>query len=69
MMLMIISNKESYHNAKTFLRKNNVEEEIIEKICNVISTISYKGTDTKTPETIEGKIVKYISSFLFCIWK
>lgn len=55
---LVESNKELYHNAKTFLRKNNVEEETIEKICNVISTISYKGSDTKTPETIEGKIVQ-----------
>lgn len=55
---LVKNNKESYHNAKTFLRKNNVKEETIEEVCNVISTISYKGTDTKVPETIEGKIVQ-----------
>lgn len=55
---LVKNNKEPYRNAKTFFRKNNVEEKTIEEVCNVISTISYKGIDTKIPETIEGKIVQ-----------
>ena len=55
---LVKQNKEPYHNAKIFLRKNNVDEETIEEICNVISKISYKGTDTEIPETLEGKIVQ-----------
>lgn len=49
---------EPFYNAKTFLRRNNVCERKINDICNVISTISYKGTDTMIPKTLEGKIVQ-----------
>lgn len=45
-------------NAELFLRENNVSEEKINAINDIIASISFKGTDTKVPETIEGKIVQ-----------
>lgn len=51
-------NNDSTTNAELFLRKNNVSEENIKLICDIIATISFKGKDTKVPETIEGKIVQ-----------
>lgn len=47
-----------FYNAKTFLKNNNVDEDKIVEICNVISTISFKGTDTVAPTSIEGKVVQ-----------
>lgn len=49
---------ESFKNAKTFLRGENYPEDKIEKICHIISQVSFKGNDTVTPDTIEGKIVQ-----------
>lgn len=47
-----------FYNAKTFLKNNNVDEDEIAEICNVISTISFKGADTVAPTCIEGKVVQ-----------
>ena len=52
---------ETYANkdrAVTFLRDHDIAEEMIKTICNIIDEISFKGTDTITPETIEGKCVQ-----------
>lgn len=50
--------KEPLHNAKMFLKRQGVPNEEIEQICHIISQISFKGRDTVTPDTIEGKIVQ-----------
>ncbi len=55
---LVKRNKDPFCNAKKFLKENNVEEDKIEEICKVISTISYKGIDTVAPKSIEGKIVQ-----------
>ncbi len=49
---------EPFVNAKSFLRDENYPEDRAEKICHIISQVSFKGKDTVTPDTIEGKIVQ-----------
>lgn len=50
--------KKSFKNARTFLQKVNYPEDKIEKICDIISQVSFKGKYTVTPNTIEAKIVQ-----------
>lgn len=45
-------------NAEAFLKENKVSDAKISTICSIISSISFKGTDTKIPESLEGKIVQ-----------
>lgn len=42
-------------NARRFLRENQVDEETIEKICQIIGEISFVGKDSVIPQTLEGK--------------
>lgn len=44
--------------AVAFLREHRVNEESIKVICNIIDKISFAGTDSVVPETIEGKCVQ-----------
>lgn len=45
-------------NAKGFLMRNNIDDTKIKAICEIIETISFKGTDTQIPKSLEGKIVQ-----------
>lgn len=45
--------------AKEFLKSIDVEEKTISQVCEIISTISFKGANVKTPmKTLEGEIVQ-----------
>ena len=50
--------KETFYNAKTFLKSLGLSSKKIEQICHIISQVSFKGNDTVVPDTIEGKIVQ-----------
>ena len=50
--------KEPFSNAKKILKSLEVSDTKIDQICHVISQVSFKGKDTVTPDTIEGKIVQ-----------
>lgn len=42
-------------NARRFLAQNGVEQAAADEICRMIGEISYVGTDSVTPATLEGK--------------
>ena len=45
-------------NARNFLKNNGVLDCDIELICKIIDEVSFKGTASKIPDTLEGKIVQ-----------
>ena len=47
-----------FERAERFLRENGLGEDEIQTICRIISEISFKGTDTQTPSTLEGQVVQ-----------
>ena len=49
---------ENYANARKILNEEGIAEEKIRQIIDAIATVSFKGTDTVTPQTQEGKIVQ-----------
>ena len=44
--------------AVAFLKENNFPQDKIELICQIIGEVSFKGTDTVAPESLEGKCVQ-----------
>lgn len=49
---------EHQERAAGFLRRHNVPPETAEKICRMIRDVSFAGTDTAAPESLEGKCVQ-----------
>jgi uncharacterized protein len=47
-----------FENAREFMQTNGVSEEIINVVCDIIANMSFKGKDTKVPDSLEGKIVQ-----------
>ena len=45
-------------NARNFLLQNNVDQAVVEQICQMIEEISFVGTDTVVPQTLEGRCVQ-----------
>jgi len=53
--------KETYQNkdkAVSFMKKHNLSQEMIEKVITAIQEVSFVGTDSVEPSTIEGKCVQ-----------
>ena len=48
----------SKKNAVDFMNGNGISEEIISAVCKIIDEVSFMGTDSVVPNTIEGKCVQ-----------
>ncbi len=45
-------------NAVSFMTAGNVDRKTIEAVCKIIDSVSFVGTDSQIPETVEGKCVQ-----------
>lgn len=47
-----------HRNARSFMNRENIPDEEIEAVIHIIEQVSFSGTDTQVPDTLEGKIVQ-----------
>jgi uncharacterized protein len=45
-------------NAQSFMHQENCEQNLIDAVCDIIGTLSFRGIDSKPCVTLEGKIVQ-----------
>lgn len=45
-------------NSRRFMSSQDIPEDIQDRICHIISQISFKGADSVVPDTLEGMIVQ-----------
>ncbi|MBP5552714.1 MAG: HD domain-containing protein [Spirochaetales bacterium] len=45
-------------NARAFLKANGIQNDIIERICEAINSVSFSKNRTTAPSTIEGRIIQ-----------
>lgn len=55
---LVADEKEGLNRVRSFLNENKVEENDIEHVMEIISTMSFKGGNNKEMKTLEGKIVQ-----------
>ena len=53
-----IFNNENNENARAFLTDKGISAEVIDRICNVINSVSFSRNRGKKPDTLEGMIVQ-----------
>ena len=47
-----------YANARRFMDSQGIPEDVQDRVVGIISQISFKGTDSVVPDTLEGRIVQ-----------
>lgn len=55
---LVEDEKEGLNRVRNFLNENKVEEDDMEQVMEIISTMSFKGGNNKKMTTLEGKIVQ-----------
>lgn len=45
-------------NAVDFMKANRIDDETIKRVCKIIDEVSFAGTDSVIPDSIEGKCVQ-----------